>query len=119
MLSEACCRNVASSAFAFACGAVVVVVVVGWCACSMVVVVEEVEVEILATEMGMPRREQAKMAFVRGMYCALRLPVRETRRMRAFRMPVFDEGGLLLSIVVEVDEVEVFVAEREVRRRFV
>ena len=41
-----------------------------------------------AMSMGIERRWQAKMVFVRGMYCAEREEERERRRMRAWR-----EGG--------------------------
>lgn len=56
------------------------------------------------------------MVFVRGMYCALREPVREMRRMREFRA---EEGlvvglGLLVVVVVVGGFLEV---EREEERR--
>ena len=50
------------------------------------------------------------MVFVRGMYCALREPVREMRRMREFRA----EEGLLVVVVVVGGFLEV---EREDARR--
>lgn len=53
------------------------------------------------------------MVFVRGMYCALREPVRERRRMREFRAEEVLVGlGVFVVVVVVVEE-----EEREDARR--
>lgn len=70
-----------------------------------------------ATSMGMERRWQAKIVFVRGMYCAEREPETESMRMRVVSEEA--EWWEDAMLVVLSSEEEGFLVEEEARRLLV